>query len=96
MIIVLFSFRDNFPGIIGAIDCTHIRIECPGRRDAQRFYNRKHFYSFNVQVGLTFFFWSTYRIILTMLYRGHYKTIAQVDSTTDYILVTIMLAAVEG
>ncbi|XP_068084742.1 putative nuclease HARBI1 [Anabrus simplex] len=42
--------RSNFPGIIGAIDCTHIPIVAPSHQEAQRYYNRKHFYSVNCQV----------------------------------------------
>ncbi|XP_069694808.1 putative nuclease HARBI1 [Periplaneta americana] len=42
--------RDNFPGIIGAIDCTHIRITCPNRERAVVYINRKGFYSINCQV----------------------------------------------
>lgn len=43
----------GFPGIIGALDCTHIRIHAPKTEDAHQpailFYNRKHFYSINTQ-----------------------------------------------
>lgn len=42
--------KDNFPGIIGAIDCTHIPIVCPNSNDGHVFYNRKSFYSINCQV----------------------------------------------
>ncbi|XP_067132791.1 putative nuclease HARBI1 [Centruroides vittatus] len=42
--------KDNFPGIIGAIDCTHIPIQCPDSSRAQVFYNRKSYYSINCQV----------------------------------------------
>ncbi|XP_023234757.1 putative nuclease HARBI1 [Centruroides sculpturatus] len=42
--------KDNFPGIIGAIDCTHIPIQCPDSSKAQLFYNRKSYYSINCQV----------------------------------------------
>ncbi|KAJ4440660.1 hypothetical protein ANN_08807 [Periplaneta americana] len=41
--------RDNFPGIIGAIDCTHIRITYPNRERAVVYINRKEFYSINYQ-----------------------------------------------
>ena len=44
-------FRDNFPGILGAIDCTHIRIVCPDVENAMLWVNRKVFYSFNFQVS---------------------------------------------
>ncbi|KAK5647950.1 hypothetical protein RI129_002842 [Pyrocoelia pectoralis] len=35
---------------IGALDCTHIKIQSPGGADAERFRNRKGFFSYNVQV----------------------------------------------
>jgi hypothetical protein len=38
----------RFPGIIGCIDCTHIRIQAPHLNE--NFYvNRKHYHSINVQ-----------------------------------------------
>lgn len=44
---------NGFPGIIGAIDCTHIKIHPPKSEDELYpgilFYNRKGFYSINVQ-----------------------------------------------
>ena len=40
---------DSFPNVVGAIDCTHIRISNPGGEEAQRFINRKGFFSLNVQ-----------------------------------------------
>ena len=39
----------TFPSVIGAIDCTHIRIICPNKENAMAFINRKQFYSINVQ-----------------------------------------------
>ena len=39
----------HFPGLIGAIDCTHIKIICPNKENAMTFVNRKQFYSINVQ-----------------------------------------------
>lgn len=46
------EFRDirNFPGVIGAIDGTHIRIKKTGGELAQYYINRKGYYSLNVQV----------------------------------------------
>ena len=38
----------HFPGVIGAIDCTHIRIIYPNKENAVAFVNRKKFYSINV------------------------------------------------
>ena len=35
--------------MIGAIDCTHVRIICPNKENAMTFINRKQFYCINVQ-----------------------------------------------
>lgn len=40
----------RFPNVLGAIDCTHVRIESPGGPDAEEYRNRKGFFSWNVQV----------------------------------------------
>lgn len=45
-----FKKLKNFPGVIGAIDCTHIKIKKVGGEVAQYYINRKGFYSLNVQV----------------------------------------------
>ena len=34
---------------MGAIDCTHIKIPCPGGENAELFRNRKGYFSINVQ-----------------------------------------------
>ena len=39
----------NFPGVIGAMDCTHIPVISPGGDNAEVFRNRKGFMSINVQ-----------------------------------------------
>jgi hypothetical protein len=39
----------RFPRVLGAIDCTHIRIQSLGGRDAEIFRNRKGYFSINVQ-----------------------------------------------
>ncbi|XP_016663902.1 putative nuclease HARBI1 [Acyrthosiphon pisum] len=39
----------RFPRAIGAIDCTHIRIQSPGGHNAEYFRNRKGYFSLNVQ-----------------------------------------------
>lgn len=39
----------GFPGVVGAIDCTHVRIQSPGGQQAERFRNRKGYFSINVQ-----------------------------------------------
>lgn len=48
----IFEFYQlsRFPQCIGAIDCTHIKIQSPGENDAEIFRNRKGYFSFNVQV----------------------------------------------
>ena len=38
-----------FPNVVGAIDCTHIKIPCPGGENAELFRNRKGYFSINVQ-----------------------------------------------
>ncbi|XP_059202297.1 putative nuclease HARBI1 [Centropristis striata] len=44
-----FSAVANMPGVIGAIDCTHVRIKAPSG-DAFAYINRKNFHSVNVQL----------------------------------------------
>ena len=44
-----FMMLDTFSGVIGAIDCTHVRVICPNKENAMAFVNRKQFYSINVQ-----------------------------------------------
>lgn len=39
----------RFPKCIGAIDCSHVKIQSPGGNDAEIFRNRKQFFSLNVQ-----------------------------------------------
>lgn len=39
----------RFPCIVGAIDCTHIRIQSPGGENPEVFRNRKGYFSLNVQ-----------------------------------------------
>lgn len=51
--LIMRDFRAirNFPGIIGAIDGTHVRIKKTGGDLAQYYINRKGYYSLNVQVS---------------------------------------------
>jgi hypothetical protein len=44
----MFS-RARFPNCIGAIDCSHVKIQSPGGDQAETFRNRKQFFSLNVQ-----------------------------------------------
>lgn len=39
----------RFPKVIGAIDCTHIRMQSPGNADGEVYRNRKGYFSYNVQ-----------------------------------------------
>uniref|UniRef100_A0A2S2NS44 Putative nuclease HARBI1 n=1 Tax=Schizaphis graminum TaxID=13262 RepID=A0A2S2NS44_SCHGA len=39
----------KFPRVIGAIDCTHVKIQNPGGDNAEYFRNRKGYFSLNVQ-----------------------------------------------
>lgn len=48
----------QFPGIIGVIDCTHVRIVAPKQEEAA-YVNRKRYHSINVRV----IFDAHYRII---------------------------------
>ncbi|KAK4887449.1 hypothetical protein RN001_003720 [Aquatica leii] len=49
---VIAKFYDiaQFPCVMGAIDCTHIRLQSPGGNKAEHFCNRKGYFSWNVQV----------------------------------------------
>jgi hypothetical protein len=44
-----FILWQRFPRVIGAIDCTLIRIQSPGGEDADIFRSRKGFFAINVQ-----------------------------------------------
>ena len=43
----------EFPNVIGAVDCTHIRLKSPSGPNEADFLNRKGFHSLNVQVLMT-------------------------------------------
>lgn len=45
-----------FPNVIGALDCTHVRIKRPSGANEGDFVNRKSFHSINVQVRMTYGF----------------------------------------
>jgi len=47
-----YSIR-GFPRVIGAIDCTHIRIQSPNSDIGEQFRNRKGYFSINVQAVCT-------------------------------------------
>ncbi|XP_045541246.1 putative nuclease HARBI1 [Papilio machaon] len=40
----------GFPRVVGAVDCTHIKINSPGGSNSELFRNRKGYFSLNVQV----------------------------------------------
>lgn len=44
-----FMEKTNFPGTIGAIDCTHIAIIAPSQEE-HNYLNRKGYHSKNVQI----------------------------------------------
>ncbi|KAI4465993.1 hypothetical protein MML48_3g00015527 [Holotrichia oblita] len=46
---VAFHRIARFPRVIGAVDCTHIRLQSPGGNVAETFRNRKGYFSLNVQ-----------------------------------------------
>lgn len=39
----------GFPRVIGALDCSHVRIQSPGGPNAELFRNRKGYFSINIQ-----------------------------------------------
>lgn len=48
---VMRGFHDlaSFPGVLGAIDCTHVAIQSPGGANGELYRNRKGFFSLNIQ-----------------------------------------------
>jgi hypothetical protein len=53
MVKLNFYRLGRMPRVIGAIDCTHVRINSPGGPDAETYRNRKSFFfSINVQADL--------------------------------------------
>lgn len=46
----MFYSKSRMPGIVGAVDCTHISIQSPGTDDAEIYRNRKGYFSINVQL----------------------------------------------
>jgi len=46
----LFYSNSKLPGVVGAIDCTHVTIQSPGGDDAEIYRNRKGYFSLNVQL----------------------------------------------
>lgn len=47
---MIFFILIGFPGVIGAIDCTHIKIPSPGGQRAELFTNHKGFFSINTHM----------------------------------------------
>jgi len=48
-----FHGMAGFPGMLGALDCTHVPIQSPGGENAELFRNRKGYYSLNIQAVVT-------------------------------------------
>ncbi|KAG2466220.1 HARB1 nuclease, partial [Polypterus senegalus] len=46
---VLPEQKPGFPNVIGAIDCTHVRIKAPAGPTEPDYINRKSYHSINVQ-----------------------------------------------
>lgn len=44
-----FYATASFPGVLGAVDCTHVPLQSPGGNHAELFRNRKGYFSLNVQ-----------------------------------------------
>ncbi|KAF0728338.1 putative nuclease HARBI1 [Aphis craccivora] len=51
--IIEFYRMRGFPRVIGAIDCTHVRIQSPNSDIGEQFQNRKGYFSINVQAVCT-------------------------------------------
>ncbi|CAH1997234.1 unnamed protein product [Acanthoscelides obtectus] len=49
-VVLEFYNLAQLPGIIGAVDCTHIKIQSPGGENAEVFRNRKSYFSINTQI----------------------------------------------
>ncbi|XP_063913017.1 putative nuclease HARBI1 [Zophobas morio] len=45
-----FFSISGFPKVVGAIDCTHVKIQSPGGVDGEIYRNRKQYFSINTQV----------------------------------------------
>lgn len=45
-----FYQQNGFPGVIGCVDGTHIKILAPSLSEQYKYYNRKGFYSLNAMV----------------------------------------------
>ncbi|XP_060846269.1 putative nuclease HARBI1 [Rhopalosiphum padi] len=46
---VMFYGLARFPKVIGAIDCTHIKLQSPSREYGEQYRNRKGYFSLNLQ-----------------------------------------------
>lgn len=46
---IMFYNLHQFPRVVGAVDGTHIRIQCSNKDVGEQYKNRKGFFSFNVQ-----------------------------------------------
>ena len=77
----------HFPGVIGAIDCTHIRIIYPNKENAMAFVNRKQFFFF------FFFFLILFAHLHIYFTKLHYHTtyITILKLHTTYILAVLVV-----
>ncbi|XP_074038075.1 putative nuclease HARBI1 isoform X1 [Leptinotarsa decemlineata] len=46
---IQFYNKASLPRVIGSLDCTHIKIQSPGKNNAELFRNQKGYFSINVQ-----------------------------------------------
>lgn len=47
---VSFMTKNGFPGVIGCVDGTHIKIIAPKKEERHLYYNRKGYYSLNAMI----------------------------------------------
>ena len=59
-----FLAKSRISNVIGAIECTHVKIQSPGRSNGEVYRNRKGFFSINVQAVADY----TTKIIRTQLF----------------------------
>jgi len=45
-----FYMASGMPGVVGAVDCTHIAVQSPGGENGEIYQNRKGYFSINVQL----------------------------------------------
>ncbi|KZS05467.1 F14D2.9-like protein [Daphnia magna] len=83
-----FAEIARIPGIIGCIDCTHIRIQRPHQHE-YAFVNRKGYHSINVQVCIN-------RTFIYVLYRAYGFYFICVHDSTMFKTSALGLQCVQG